>query len=239
MSRLGPAQVKPGTPALRPSRASEWLPDFYLFLLTSLGSHRPPWLPSLGISFANCFCQSNLLGWQQKSIAHESSPAQRFCAGLLLEMQGGEEVTPNGGPGLYLPFEILAKIFIAFRDLVLESSAPSIGALLTFLHVCCRWRDISLYTGALWTQIVLTFHTKRHYARLHILVQQPEIRRRPYPISLTIRSCYPHEHNPVIDFISAHASRIRDLSLQLPAAHYHRFLCMKGRSFPGSRCWKH
>ncbi|KAJ7652686.1 hypothetical protein DFH06DRAFT_532809 [Mycena polygramma] len=182
-----------------------------------------------------CIRRGKLLPVESPGLATEkdsSSPAQRFCAGLLLEMQGGGELTPTGGPSPYLPFEILAKIFIAFRDLLLESPAPSIGALLTVSHVCSRWRDIALYTGALWTQFVLNFHTKRHYARLHILVQQLEIRSRPYPLSLTIRSCYPREHNPVIDFISAHASRIRDLSLQLPAAHFHHFLRLKGGSFP-------
>ncbi|KAJ7652764.1 hypothetical protein DFH06DRAFT_1418380 [Mycena polygramma] len=163
-----------------------------------------------------------------------TSPARRFCAALLLEMHDAEaEITAApGGPRPDLPLEILAKVFIMSRDLELESASRSISVLLTISHVCRRWRDIALYTTALWTHIVLNFHTEQHYARLHNLIQQWEIRSRPRPLSLTIRSCYPRKHNPVIDFISIHASRIRNLSLQLPAAHFHPFLQVNGGSFP-------
>jgi hypothetical protein len=49
-----------------------------------------------------------------------------------------------------------------------------------------------------------------------------------YRLSVKIRSYFP---NPAIDFRLVHASRIRELSLQLPAPQFYRFMRIKPGSF--------
>ncbi|KAJ7652228.1 hypothetical protein B0H17DRAFT_1338605 [Mycena rosella] len=138
----------------------------------------------------------------------------------------------GGGDLPFVPFEVLAKIFIAFRDIVLEKSFPSIGAFLALSQVCGRWRAISHYTRALWTHLFFNFHSKRRYARLRKLVEQWVARSGTLGLSVHIRSCYPRPHNPVIDFVLAHAFRIRELSLRLPGAQLRPFLQSPPRTFP-------
>jgi hypothetical protein len=79
----------------------------------------------------------------------------------------------------------------------------------------------------------LHFHTKKAYKRVSKLAEVGWIARSgSYPLSFKIRSYFPNAPNPAIDFLLVHASRIRDLSLQLPAPQFYRFLRLKPGSFP-------
>ncbi|KAJ6529594.1 hypothetical protein B0H19DRAFT_1273993 [Mycena capillaripes] len=131
-----------------------------------------------------------------------------------------------------LPFEILAKIFINFRDIVLNEPLPSFSHLLRLSQVCTRRREIAHHTRAFWTHIPLNFHCEPHYNRINKLLEQWAVRSHQRPLALTVRSCYPSTHNPIIDFILVHASRIRELSLDLPAVHFHSLLQAPAGSFP-------
>ncbi|KAJ7078103.1 hypothetical protein C8R43DRAFT_1245307 [Mycena crocata] len=137
-----------------------------------------------------------------------------------------------GGPLPFVPFEILAKIFLALRDLVLDKSFPSIEKFLTVSQVCGRWRDVAHCTAALWTHLHLDFHSKRRYNHIHNVVKEWIARSGAMALTVAVRSCYPRSHNPVIDFILSHASRIRELSLDLPAPHFPRLLAAAPGRFP-------
>ncbi|KAJ7023725.1 hypothetical protein C8F04DRAFT_1133509 [Mycena alexandri] len=132
----------------------------------------------------------------------------------------------------FLPFEILSAIFLAFRDAVLREWWHAMAKLLVVSQVCGRWRNISHSTGALWTHLILNFHTKEHYLRLRSLINVWVKRSHPHPLTFDVRSCYPLAENPVIDLVLMHASRIRDLTLDLPAAHFYPFLLARAGSFP-------
>ncbi|KAF8135286.1 hypothetical protein K438DRAFT_1882765 [Mycena galopus ATCC 62051] len=138
----------------------------------------------------------------------------------------------HGGPLSFVPFEILAKIFLQFRDIALEESPPSLQTLMTVSQVCGLWRDVAHRTRELWVHMPLNFHSRRHYRRLRKLLDQWAARSHPRPLTVTVRSCYPRPENPVIDFIFTNASRICELSLDIPAAHFHRFLQAPAGSFP-------
>ncbi|KAJ7924720.1 hypothetical protein B0H13DRAFT_2315235 [Mycena leptocephala] len=149
------------------------------------------------------------------------SAAQRFCEALHIDRNTGSKLhdelsISTGGPLPFVPFEILSKIFIQFRDITLDESQPSLSALLLVSQVCGRWRDIAHCTHDLWVYMPLNFHAKRHYRRIHKLLELWAARSHPRALQITVRSCYPRPENPVIDFILAKAPRIRELSLNLP-----------------------
>ncbi|KAF7341220.1 hypothetical protein MVEN_01857400 [Mycena venus] len=167
------------------------------------------------------------------------SAAKRFCEALHINRKTGSKLhdklsssISTGGPLPFVPFEILSKIFIEFRDITLDESQPSLSALLLVSQVCGRWRDIAHCTRDLWVYMPFNFHAKRHYRRIHKLLELWTARSHPRALRITVRSCYPRPENPVIDFILANASRICELSLNLPAAHFHRFLQAPAGSFP-------
>ncbi|KAJ7270388.1 hypothetical protein C8J57DRAFT_1605347 [Mycena rebaudengoi] len=164
------------------------------------------------------------------------SASQRFCEALHTNRNTGsklhDELSINtAGPLPFVPFEILSKVFIEFRDITLDESQPSLSALLLVSQVCGRWRDIAHCTRDLWVYMPLNFHAKRHYRRIYKLLELWAARSHPRALQMTVRSCYPRPENPVIDFILANSSRIRELSLNLPAAHFHRFLRAPAGSF--------
>ncbi|KAJ7719300.1 hypothetical protein B0H16DRAFT_1607057 [Mycena metata] len=155
------------------------------------------------------------------------SEARRFCNALLLALDDEKKC----GSTPVLPFEILSEIFLTVRDVVLTES-PSPSKLLPISQVCVHWRGVAHNTATLWTQINLNFHSKGHFRRILQLIEEWAERSRPYPLSISVRSCWPRPHNPIIDFILAHAARIRELSLQLPATHFHPFLELNAKKFP-------
>ncbi|KAJ7890093.1 hypothetical protein B0H14DRAFT_3705797 [Mycena olivaceomarginata] len=115
------------------------------------------------------------------------SAARRFCDALPAtphELRDKISV-PSRGPFPFVPFELLAKIFIHFRDDALHEFVPSLAHLLAVSQVCSRWRDIAHGTCELWTHIPLNFHSKRHYCRLQKLFD--EWATRSYP-----RSAFDH-----------------------------------------------
>ncbi|KAJ7767805.1 hypothetical protein B0H16DRAFT_337919, partial [Mycena metata] len=130
-----------------------------------------------------------------------------------------------------LPFEVLASIFIEYRDITLDSPHP-MAALLPISQVSGRWRTIAHSTTALWAHITLEFHTQERFDRLHQLLEQWVARSQPRPLSVAVRSCYTEPENPIVDFILSHSSRIRDLSLNLPEDHFHPLLKAPAGSFP-------
>ncbi|KAJ7184965.1 hypothetical protein C8R46DRAFT_1343932, partial [Mycena filopes] len=159
------------------------------------------------------------------------SAARRFCEVLLALADSPHDVSPVVSLP-FIPFEILAKIFLTLRDTLLAQYQPAMGDLLPISHVCSRWREIAHDTKPLWTHLVVDFHSRGRYRRLLPLMEQWVARTGAHPLSLTIRSCYPSSHNPVIDFILAHAPRLGELSLTLPAAHFRPFLKIPAASFP-------
>jgi hypothetical protein len=71
------------------------------------------------------------------------SAAQRFCEALHINRNTGSKLHDElsirtGGPLPFIPFEILSKIFIEFRDITLGESQPSLNALLLVSQVCGR-----------------------------------------------------------------------------------------------------
>ncbi|KAF8214832.1 hypothetical protein K438DRAFT_1749906 [Mycena galopus ATCC 62051] len=160
------------------------------------------------------------------------SAARRFCEGLLPLKSHAPPEFRDKIPIPFVPFEIFAKIFVYFRDDAMGESLPSLRVLLRVSQVCSRWRSIAHCTGELWTRIPLNFHAKRHYRRLQNLFEQWVARSHPRTLAIGVRSCYPLPQNPIVDLLLAHASRIRELSLDLPAIHFHRFLQAPAGSFP-------
>jgi hypothetical protein len=143
--------------------------------------------------------------------------------------------TPDQRQLPFLPFEIILKVQLICRDLALDEldSSLYIDTLLRVSQVCQRWRAIAHHNGCLWTHIFLDFHTQRAYTRLSKLAEVGWITRSgSYPLSVNIRSYFPNAPNPAVDFLLSHASRIRELSLQLPAAQFRRFLHLKPDTFP-------
>ncbi|KAJ6455020.1 hypothetical protein C8R45DRAFT_1188746 [Mycena sanguinolenta] len=130
------------------------------------------------------------------------------------------------------PFEILAKIFLEFRDIALVESPPSLQAFMPVSQVCGHWRDVAHHIQELWVHMFLNFHGKRPYRRHRKLLEQWAARSHPRPLTIAVRSCYPRPENPVFDLILANASRISELSLNIPAAHLRRFLEAPVGSFP-------
>ncbi|KAJ7237561.1 hypothetical protein B0H12DRAFT_1075549 [Mycena haematopus] len=131
---------------------------------------------------------------------------------------------PNQCQLPFLPHEIVMKIHLMCRDLALDDHKAHlyINTLLRISHVCQRWRSIAHgnLNPPLWTHIFLDFHTKKAYTRLSKLAEVGWIARSgSYPLSVNVRSYFPCAPNPVVDFLLAHASRIRNLSLELPAKH--------------------
>ncbi|KAJ6468834.1 hypothetical protein C8R45DRAFT_1167530, partial [Mycena sanguinolenta] len=130
------------------------------------------------------------------------------------------------------PFEILAKIFLEFRDIALKESSPSLQTFMAVSQVCGHWRDVAHHIRELWAHMSLNFHGKRPYRRHRMLLEQWAARSHPRPLTIAVRSCYPRPENPVLGFILANASRISELSLNIPAAHLRRFLEAPVGSFP-------
>ncbi|KAF8134085.1 hypothetical protein K438DRAFT_1997911, partial [Mycena galopus ATCC 62051] len=130
------------------------------------------------------------------------------------------------------PFEILAQIFLEFRDIALEESPPSLQTLLAISQVFGHWRDVAHHTRALWVQMPLNFYAKWPYRRLRKLLKQWAARSDPRALTIDIRSCYPRPETPVINFILANASCISNLSLNIPAAHLRPLLKAPVGSFP-------
>ncbi|KAJ7164074.1 hypothetical protein C8R46DRAFT_1351956 [Mycena filopes] len=130
-----------------------------------------------------------------------------------------------------LPVEVVGEIFLAFRDLHPQASPQSMLALLRVSQISGRWRAIAHHTTALWTHIALDFHTRQQYRRLREQIAHWVARSHPRPLWVTIRSCYPGPHNPIVDFVLAHASRIRSLCLTLPQDHFHPLLLSPGGVF--------
>ncbi|KAJ7767807.1 hypothetical protein B0H16DRAFT_1882486 [Mycena metata] len=166
------------------------------------------------------------------------SAARRFCQSILSQTNVHTTISISRrtirlrGPRLpVLPFEMLSTIFIEFRDITLDSSHP-MAALLPISQVSGRWRTIAHSTTALWVNTTLEFHAQERFDRLHQLIVQWAARSQPRPLSVTVRSCYPATENPIIHFILSHASRIRDLSLNLPEDHFHPLLKAPVGSFP-------
>ncbi|KAJ7149560.1 hypothetical protein C8R46DRAFT_1309389 [Mycena filopes] len=147
-----------------------------------------------------------------------ASAARRFCEELLSSTKISRPAGPSA-PLPSLPFEILAKIFIAFRDVVLDDHSTAMADLLPILQVCRRWRGVAHYTQPLWTHMVLNFHSKRQYQRLLRLMEESA-------------AATPRSHNPIMSFLVAHGPRIRELSLTLPTAHFRHFLTIPTGSFP-------
>ncbi|KAF7374710.1 hypothetical protein MSAN_00356200 [Mycena sanguinolenta] len=166
------------------------------------------------------------------------SAARRFCEALYFdyEEEEGKLATETSilsdGSIPFLPFEILGKILVEFRDSALCDTSSLTSAVLGVSQVCRYWRNVAHGTGELWTHLRLNFHSKKHYHRLRKLVQQWVVRSHPRTLSFAIRSCYPHAQNPIIQVLLKDASRIRDLSLELPAAHFIPFLQATAGSFP-------
>ncbi|KAJ6513027.1 hypothetical protein C8R45DRAFT_332325 [Mycena sanguinolenta] len=178
--------------------------------------------------------------FQPKS-GRNRSAARLFCEVLYFHHDEDEDEdesttetsTVFGGPIPFLPFEILGKILVEFRDNALCDTFSSLtSAVLGVSQVCRYWRDVAHGTSEFWTHLRLKFHSKKHYRRVRNLVQQCVVRSHPRAMSFTIRSCYPHAENPIIRVLLKHASRIRDLSLELPAAHFIPFLQAPTGSFP-------
>ncbi|KAJ6590410.1 hypothetical protein DFH09DRAFT_1074048 [Mycena vulgaris] len=167
---------------------------------------------------------------QAESTEQASSPHQQPHESIVDGLQHLLISAPSPLP--FVPFEILAKIFIASRDIILEDRRPSMAALLRVSQVCARWRDIAHFIAALWTHLFLNFHSKRRYTRVQKLVQSWIARSGTQALAVHVYSCYPRPHNPVIDFVLAHASRIRELSLRLPTAHFRPFLQAPPGTFP-------
>ncbi|KAJ7115461.1 hypothetical protein C8R44DRAFT_224034 [Mycena epipterygia] len=134
----------------------------------------------------------------------------------------------------FIPFEIIAKIFLMNRDLDLDQLRGCIHVLLNLSQVCQRWREIAHDTTPLWNHIFLDFHTKKSYNRRVKLAEAWIARSGSHPLSVDIRSYYPLNAgpNPSIDFLVAHASRIRNLSMKLPAARFCTFFQIAERSLP-------
>ncbi|KAJ7633690.1 hypothetical protein B0H17DRAFT_512115 [Mycena rosella] len=62
-----------------------------------------------------------------------------------------------------LPNELLSAIFIlAIEQGYHDKSDPVTTSPTTISHICRRWRQVALATGALWAKIVLTFPTSDH-----------------------------------------------------------------------------
>ncbi|KAJ7767812.1 hypothetical protein B0H16DRAFT_1787454 [Mycena metata] len=165
------------------------------------------------------------------------SAARRFCQSIVSQTNAHTTVSISRrtirlrGPRLpVLPFEVLSTIFIEFRDITLDSLHP-MAALLPISQVSTRWRTIAHSTTALWAHMTLEFHTQERFDCLHQLIGQWAARSQPRPLSVTVRSCYPATENPIIHFILSHASRIRDLSLNLPEDHFHPLLKAPAGSF--------
>ncbi|KAJ6513025.1 hypothetical protein C8R45DRAFT_1153770 [Mycena sanguinolenta] len=164
------------------------------------------------------------------------STAQRFCEVLSFAHKKEQLIQKSSIRSLaipFLPFEILSKIFVEIRDDALHNIFSSLTSImLEISHVCRHWRAVAHSTGELWTHLRLNFHCKQHYHRLRNLVEQWLARSHPRALSFSIRSCYPGSGNPIIDVLLTHASRICELSLQLPAAHFIPFLQAPAGSFP-------
>ncbi|KAJ6513037.1 hypothetical protein C8R45DRAFT_1206959 [Mycena sanguinolenta] len=143
------------------------------------------------------------------------SAARRFCEAQFHLHHEEETPTLPGGPLPLLPFEILGNIFVEFRNDALRNSS-----------------SVAHNTGELWTHLRLKFHCEKHYGRLRNLVEQWLARTYPRALSFRISSCYPGTENPIIGVLLAHASRFRDLSLQLPVAQFIPFLQAPAGSFP-------
>ncbi|KAJ7171257.1 hypothetical protein C8R46DRAFT_1349300 [Mycena filopes] len=104
-----------------------------------------------------------------------------------------------------LPFEVMGEIVLAFCDINAQESPHSMFALLKVSQISGRWRAIAHHITALWTHIALDFHTHRQYDHIREQVAHWVVRSHPRSLVVTIRSCYPGQHNPIIDFVLAHA----------------------------------
>ncbi|KAJ6513022.1 hypothetical protein C8R45DRAFT_1088110 [Mycena sanguinolenta] len=166
------------------------------------------------------------------------SAARRFCESLSFSHHEDDELNAKTsiisvGPIPSLPAEILGKIFVDFRDEALCASSPSLTRdVLTVSHICSHWRSVAHITTELWTHLHLQFHSEWDYRAILKPVKEWFARSQPRALSLRIRSCCPGSKNPIISFLLTHASRIRELSLELPPAHFIPFLRAPAGSFP-------
>ncbi|KAJ7615353.1 hypothetical protein FB45DRAFT_1035348 [Roridomyces roridus] len=168
------------------------------------------------------------------------SRAHLFCHTLLAQKSGSDVQTKASVASSsefrtlpYLPYEVVAEIFLVFKRDCLATPGPSfVRSLLKLTHVCGRWRLIAHYTAELWTDLHLDFHSKRPYRRLQNIVTQWVERSSPRLLSVYVRSVYSRAHNPSIDFIVANAPRIRSLHLELPEGHFLPLLRKPAGTFP-------
>ncbi|KAJ7607752.1 hypothetical protein FB45DRAFT_1067774 [Roridomyces roridus] len=189
------------------------------------------------------------------------SAAHFYCHGLLAQNPAPIVVTPTPpNRRLCLPdfpCEIVMDIFLAYQTealatrpvphLDLSEMAGRLGikvpyrprpprfhymrAILLLTHVCGRWRSIAHYTADLWTDIQYHFHCEDTRQRRLNLVALWMERSSSREVSLKIQSCIPGARNPVVDFITANAARIRSLHLKLPEPHFQHLLQTPPGSF--------
>ncbi|KAJ6513029.1 hypothetical protein C8R45DRAFT_1206951 [Mycena sanguinolenta] len=124
----------------------------------------------------------------------------------------------SGGPMPLLPFEILSRIFVEFHY---EFFDAPLFVKMRVSQVCSYWRNVAHSTRELWTRLALNFHCKKTlppYTKRFGTMAGPD--------------CYPGAEKPIIPILLAHASRICDLSLELPAAHFVPLFQAPTGSFP-------
>ncbi|KAJ7622264.1 hypothetical protein FB45DRAFT_1061826 [Roridomyces roridus] len=168
------------------------------------------------------------------------SRAHYFCHALLARTADSNLKTEAHVASVltlpYLPYEVVAEIFLTYKQNCLATPGLSfVRSLLKLTHICGRWRLIAHYTAELWTDLHLDVHAKRPYRRLQNIVREWVERSSPRALSVYVRSIYSRTHNPIIDFILAHSSRIRALHLELPEEHLLPLLQKPRRSRPYMR----
>ncbi|KAJ7622286.1 hypothetical protein FB45DRAFT_123802 [Roridomyces roridus] len=165
------------------------------------------------------------------------SRAHFFCHALLAQKADSNVQTEAHIASVltlpYLPYEVVAEIFLTFKQDSLAKPSPSfVRSLLKLTHICGRWRLIAHYTAELWTDIHLDVHAKRPYRRLQNIVDQWIEHSAPRALSVHVRSIYPRAHNPVVDFTVANSSRICALHLELPEQQFLPLLQKPPGTFP-------
>jgi hypothetical protein len=137
----------------------------------------------------------------------------------------------NGlAPIARLPDEVLAEIFVASRDLVMNiygrrAEGPLLDRLWSVLtHTCQAWRVVALHCPRLWS--VIHFGTIQKFAWSHLMLA----RAHSSPLSITVDMARMMEakREQTISEVTAHMSTIYDLSLSTGWStvpeHLHPFL---------------